>query len=764
MQLATDTDLAAYLALDSRNLKVSVLVDWNNDNYQSAYSDVSSLWDEIIIERNYQGNIPDELKLVEGYSIAQMSVKFSGRRRQDSLSLRDLLGPWNPDSPFYGGSKLSCAIKCYVTVPLNPTRVLNQFVGVIREVTIGQDLDVVITALDLMYKLTSSVTMKPTAVDYFTAITTVNTIEQQSWNSVWAIDQILRRVNLYNSPAPLQASSALTPYFCVTLNGSWNPESNGNAIITSPLTIITSPDAKYIAGKYGYAANGTATKRSRYLYQVVPNAVAIAVSWAKGEAQQCGGWVFGPQTCVGSTTIICDVTLSGDPDLAGLCAFELYLSSAGVVSARLRQLTGQTYNVTFTGPTIAGPAAWHYIGVAFEWRVSNSGVTATFNVDGSITTSVNATVLLAYTAFQYYSSVRVESNMPTQHVQWWKTNTPGALTWPKDPPTTPGGLNPQTRLGLGLLSQTKIPEVYAQKGLDTIAAVVGAEVGVIYANEDGLVEFLNRADVVTARIPANNFNLPLADLKRLKVHDRDDPFRNRITATATTDVLLGDNIYASDRLELFDTPAATNKIFLVPVEGIQRVTPTTVPYVTPWPADPSGITSGFFAIKSTDGTAAVGVTVAAFLADSRTLLVYVGNAGATGIRLGAVGGAPALRIGGYWLYEFTESTLQYTDSASITALGRDQVEPLGKEEWRSHPTTLGIVASSILADVAYPIPLIDPVEVRGDPRRQLNDTATVTVKGIGIIQTAVIGITRKFKRDEPITDTLVLQATNRPGT
>ncbi|MGH7954631.1 MAG: hypothetical protein ACREOZ_01590, partial [Gloeomargaritales cyanobacterium] len=568
------------------------------------YTDVSDIFESITIERALQGDIPAELNVVEGYSVAKMDIVLSGRRSQDTLDIIDLV--MSPTSPLVGSADpigLGCAITYRVIVPLSGTpKTIDQFVGVIRTVDPQLDGTVKISALDLMDLLSRPVSLKPIGVDYLRmlAVPTALSSSKQQFNMTWAIDQVLRQCGLYCSPARVTNSATKKSYFCATMNGSWWPDLD-ELTFENPIyeTVDNSYQASdvFIAGQYGYAANGTVSSYGQYRY------VRLIATWVKGETQHMGAWVFGPRTIqTGTTTILCDVTLSGDPDIAGRCQMQLALSTSGVVTANLVQLTGQSYNVTFTGPTISGAAAWHYVAVGFEWRTSNSGVTAWFNVDGTVTPSVSATVLNAFTIFKNYATIRIQSKMPIQSVQWWK-NISGTFVWPIGLPTSTTGVSPQTSLDLALSNLTAIPDIYKQTGLDVMAAMLKAELGVLYSTESGVITFQTRDTVNASRSTLNSITVTEEDLAGLVVHLRNDSFINSIVCESSLMVLSPVIAYTSDLAERFDTAASTTGAFIIYLKGIHSLAVYfSVTFVTPWPSGGTGVTTGFYVIKISDGT------------------------------------------------------------------------------------------------------------------------------------------------------------------
>lgn len=755
MQHHTNVNLAAYLVSPHSVLDHELKIDWDNTGFTNTYSDMSEIYEDLQIERHLKGDIPDDLNAVEGYSVAELKITLGGRRSQDTLDIHALI--MSPASPLVGTADpigLGCAITYRVIVPLSGTPlVIDQFVGIIRTVDPQLDGTVKITALDLMDLLSRTVSLYPIAVDYMRILAspTLLAAERQKFNLTWALDQVLRQCGLFCSPAVVTNSATKKSYFCATLNGTWFPDPGlENPIYSTVTSVVQPPDLPFIAGLYGFAANGTTGSFGQY------NFLRISANWIKGETHQMGGYVFGPRAIQsGTTTCICDVTLSGDPDLAGRCQMQLFLSTTGVVTARLVQLTGQTYDVTFTGPTITGGAAWHYVAVGLEWRTSNSGVTAWYNVDGVVTSVVNATVLLAFTVFKNYATVRLQSKMPTQHVQWWK-NISGSLIWTRDLPVSTTGVSPQTSLELAMSNLTAIPDVYQTKGLEVVKDMMSAELGVLYSTESGLIKFMTRDSVNSSRSPAHSITLTEDDLSGLVVHLRKDSFVNSIVTESSLLLLLPVVAYKSDLAERFDTVASTTGIFHILLDDIHNLSVFfSVPFVNPWPAGGTGISSGFHVIKVSDGTIPSGVFVSVIMRDQRKLEIQVINTSAFTVRLSSAG-EPALHVPGYGISVFSEQR-SVLENASSIALRGTQSLTLSRNDWRTHAASVDAIGASLLADVAIPTAVIEPVEVRSDPRIQLNDLVYINTDKMGQLETSIIGYTRRVTRGAYPVDTYTLR-------
>ncbi|MCA1624158.1 MAG: hypothetical protein LC778_10225 [Acidobacteria bacterium] len=755
MQYSDNTELAQYLRLPHSILINELKIDWDGTGFDGPYSDISSIFDDLQLERSLRGNIPSNLQVVEGYSTAQLTFTLFGKQTPTTeLDIGQILSPWRDDSPLFGNSLIDAGVRYRILVPLsNSVVTIAQFLGVIRSVDPQYDGTVKITALDLIDLTNYPLLIRTISVDYQYLLFSALTTERQKFNLTWAIDQIFRQCGLFQSGRAILTTATVVGHFCVTLAGAWFPEA-----ITSPNYVgidstLGPPDPLFVPGKYGYAANGTTAGYGQYRYTIDPRA-----TWNKGETHQLGAWVYGPRAInTGTYTIPIAVAISGDLDAGGRCQFELRFSTTGVVSANLVHFTGQSYDVTFTGPTISA-LGWHYIGVGLLWRTSDSGVTATFYVDGVTTTVVNTTVLNAFTVYQNYCGVRVQSKMPTQDVQWWKTIS-GTLTWSMDPPSL-FGLQGQTKLDLALSYITLIPDIYLIAGATILQDILAAELGVILSRETGVIEFLNRETIRKAYTNANTIILDEDEIEDLNIHLRKDSFVNFMTYGSEQYILISAVVFNSSRAEQFDTPPYTLKRFSVPLANTYRVTSTNPPFVDPWT---DGVTNGFHVTRVSDGTIPPGVSVRVEMQDQQNLTINVDNTSPDTVRLATSAGTPALRIPGYKTQPLSESSKTIYDAGSGGEFGY-QPYNLPINDWRSHHESVTEVANSLLTEVSIPVPSIDPIEIPCDPRLQLNDCVVINTRRTGKIVCAVYGYTRNIQRGESPVDRLILRPLHAPRT
>jgi len=756
MQLPNDIELATYLASTYTVIHHELLIDWDSNYFGNQYSDMSTLFEEITIDRSYKGAIPDELNVVEGYSIAQMKLTLSGQRASDSLSIYELLSAWNTASPLYAIDKLGLLVRYRMIVPVSgASRLIDQFTGLIRSVDFELDGSVTITVLDFMDLLNQVVSMQPVATDSAYILFGTKSPEKQKFNLTWALDQIFRQCGLYQSPAAVVTTSTVIGYFCATLSGAWFPETTSIGTYKSIDFIIPAPALPFVPGKYGYAANGTINGYGQYNFTLEHG--AAGASWVKGQTQQMGGWVFGPQAVnSGTETYICDVVLTGDLAAADRAQIQLRLTDAGQVQAVVKQFAGQSFNFFYNGPIIPGPAAWHYVAIGVEWQVANSAIKITFNVDGVITTTSGSTAMLAMNPTKTYSTIILQSKMPTQSVQWWKTIS-GVLTWPKDPPVL-YGLSLQTDLGLALSYLSQIPDLYLEKGTSIVSAMLEAELGVLHSRENGVIQFINRKAVTTSRNTANQFILTDNDLASLSQHLRQDSFVSLLTAESSLFVLLPKTIYKSADPAQFIVPANTTKRYYLNTDDLHNYLDLYPPFINPW--TPDTINHGFHVTRTSDGTIPPGVNIQLIPLTQRQTAVDVINTSSDEIQIATATDIPALHIQGNVLSLYSEASTSYSNAQ--TAKG-GQPLVLARNDWRTHELSVNEIAQSLHTDVGQAIPVIDPVEVRCDPRLQLNDLVQINSQRIGIISTAVLGYKRIVRKREHPTDTLTLRPLVAPG-
>ncbi|MGH7955246.1 MAG: hypothetical protein ACREOZ_04725, partial [Gloeomargaritales cyanobacterium] len=147
--------------------------------------------------------------------------------------------------------------------------------------------------------------------------------------------------------------------------------------------------------------------------------------------------------------------------------------------------------------------------------------------------------------------------------------------------------------------------------------------------------------------------------------------------------------------------------------------------------------------------------VNAALLDQDTLEVDVINTSASAVRI-ATATEPALHIGGFGLIELSQQQSIVSDATSIALRGKQEMT-FSRNDWSTVASSVVAIATSLLADVKNPKSTIDPVELRCDPRVQLNDQVFINTDHMGSFTTSIIGYTRKVVKDAYPTDTYTLR-------
>lgn len=750
MQFPSDAALAAAIASDDRSLVTQLLVDWGGTGlYDHAYSDLSSVVDEVTVDRDLSGDVPDEVNLVEGHQAAKMTVKLSGTRAGDALTIGEILSPYRTDSPRYGLLDLGLRVKYSIIVGTSEgPKTIRQFTGRIRSLDIDAQGKVTMLGQDHSELLRVAVSLRPWAMDADRRYEDLPDHVQQIYPQ-WVIDHILRQCRIYQSP-PI-VDEVVAGSFCLfsaTLHGAWIAEIGDT--LESERAIDVRHNSMWTPGQFGMAANGVPSDYSKHSYFT-----PFAVPWPESASVATGAWIFGPRATVNGTTNILFAWMNNDNS-------QLYLkiSDAGVLSARLTGTSG--YDVTFTGPTVAGAPAWHYVGVSLR-RNAASGMVATFTIDGTNTVVNSATVYPQFGSTTIQQNlVQIETGMPLQCVQLWVIQAGGTLTWPKDLITSANDLTPGSVLDMGTNGMTRIPDLYQVDAWDTLQDIVGAEFGLLWVDEFGTVRFADRTTVRTVAATDDRV-ITLDHLTGFAIHDIADGVRNKITWSVVQGVThQAVSVFRGQRAEDFDVPPNSTITFPVAVSNAQYTGRKNMLIVNPWPDADEHIQAGWYVFERGTANPAPGVTVSTAPIDQRTIGITITNPNDFWVRFVGPSNQPAMRIDGRQVTEELPRVGSVQHDGSISAYA-ERVWELPSTPWISYYSSAEALARSLLKDTHTSIPTIDRVPCIGDPRTQLKDSAVIDTSRFGRMIGVVQGLSRTLSTKGGLTEDLTIRLIHPGG-
>jgi hypothetical protein len=751
VQFPADTALAAAVTSDHRTFAIELLVDWGRTGlYDHAYSDLSVVTSDVNVPRDLQGDVPDEVNLVEGEQAAVMTAHLAGTRPGDPRTIGEILMPYRADSPMYGTLQLGVRVKYSITVGTDTGPVkIRQFTGRVRSVDVDSEGKVTILGQDHSELLRQAVNLRPWAMDSTRRQEDLPDHVQMIWTQ-WPLDHVLRQCRIYQSPPLVDTITAgdSVALFSATLHGGWNAEVGDTLQFDRAIDVRLNP--MFIQGNTGLAANATPADFSAFDY-FTPFAVPWPASWSVA----MGCWLYCPQSMVSSPTDLIQVWMNNDNS-----KMYLRISNTGQLTANLTGTGG--YNVTFTGPTVAGGAAWHYIGVSLR-RLGGSGMEAKFTIDGVNTTATSATVYPDFgsTVIQQ-NFVRLQAAAPMQCTQIWVIKSGATLTWPKDVVTSANDLIPGSVLDQGWNGMTRIPDLYQVDAWDTLGDIAGAEYGLLWVDEFGTIRF---ADRNTVRTPATTQDrtVTLDHLTGYLIHNIADGVRNRYTYSVVQGVTNQDvSVFRAARVEDFDTPPESTTVYQVAVANAQYTGRKSMLIVSPWPDSDDWIQAGWYVFERGTANPAPGVTVDTYPINQKTIAVQITNPNTFWVRFSGNQNQPAMRIDGRQVTEELPRVGSVQHDGSISSYA-ERVFEIPDSGWRSYYESVKNIAGSLLNDTHTAIPTIDRVPCVGDPRTQLRDSVLIDTDRFGRMIGVVQGIDRTCSVESGLVEDLTIRLIHPPG-
>jgi hypothetical protein len=780
MQYAGNAALAAALTPGQvRELKPQLLVDWNGDGlFTNTFSDLSGAVTDVQLSADVVGAYPQEITLMEGYSIAELVITVEGYRNPESLDLDrngnpvdmvQLLSQYNSNSPLYGVRRQGASVQYSVLVTYpSGSQLIRKFTGVISDVVVSRaKQSVSITCYDPLSLIGGGLTTPLFAVDNINqAAASGNGSDLPMVNAAWCVDYILRQNGFYQGPAP--HPNAVLAW---TLAGSGVPEvgvPTYQGCTYSTTYTNVNQFALWNNGQYGLCADGT-TYRCRFIADAA-SSVVVDSPGSSNYVVGIGFWVYMPTgSFTGSTPL---VFTFDNPILNGSApAYEIQVQTSSSSNAFVVDLIAPGYAHTATSPTLT-TNSWHYVGVALSF--SSTSVTYAWNIDGTITTGtlVSSAYPTVGTKTCHGNLQIISAGFMIQHVQVWYTKgvSLASTVWPMTPPTS-GNYGANVTLGENFLYS--VPDIINGDGLSTLKDIVDTELAALYCTEFGVPTFMARETVLNAISPTTAAGtLTIDSLQDITMTDSVSSVVNQITVEAQATLCVpGIGWQLSD---LWSLPIGNNttvtKTFTF--DGSVGIQWGTVPYLGPSvPTDLTGITSGFFCVFYTTGAACTsGVTVTVIDVSSRTFTLQIVNTNGDSIwfALPATGSdpltQPCLIIGGAPLTNYQEATNIVSNTGSESVY-RTKTLDFGLSQWRQNVGTQTSIAQGLLSDLSLVTPVMSDIPMPSDPRIELLDSFEVNDPGEtgSNYLVSVFGFTHTFSVSQGMADTLKLKLRYPPG-
>ncbi|WP_031467089.1 hypothetical protein [Sciscionella sediminilitoris] len=364
-----------------------------------------------------------------------------------------------------------------------------------------------------------------------------------------------------------------------------------------------------------------------------------------------------------------------------------------------------------------------------------------------------------------------------------------------------------TDIGPSMARVMWTPAVRGRQAWDLLKEIGSADLGVIYTDEHGILHYTNWEEIVRARDTGRTTAvLSLADVQELDPTTLYESVINTVSYSYADRAFTDKAVFASENVDDFATASNTIATYKTTISG-------EVISVMPGPLTWRGVAQGYpqnevgggadnpggylrsdwmkayppntwrngFCVHnlgdvstgSSGGLAVplmgVGVNIVvgtgwgAGDTDPTRLTIQVQNGNAAGGRTTRVAvddNTPFLHVRGYALEDLDSGTETVTADDGGSSIAKFGVRSLHRpqSDWASDYNTQHDLSVKLATDLAQPRPAFETTEIRGDPRRQLQDVIRLDdPAGIGgPIYATVVGINRKYT-EHGITETATMR-------
>lgn len=781
-QYPTDQDLIDALASPHVRINPLLEFDWLRDGSYSTpvgvanYSNLSSLLVKAEIESStIVGDIPDQVNVVVGSSSGQMTLTLAGRRNAEEFTALQLFSKYFVSTnPLAGYRKEGTPVRySRVVKTRSGFKTIRQFTGWVSELPTLDEAtgEVTVICVD-HYDLQGALAVLPRwaigpSADQATPAVGGDLSRMHVIDTSWAYAHLLQQGGRAYGVAP--KPDTVTLWNC---NGSFIP-SIGTLADTAVQAHWISYESAFGAwtdGQYGLAPYPATTNnnanadwnicRAPAQYSVPRNAVSgdqpawTEISW----------WGYSDGSGDTSTTVVSDVRMYLDntsvqwPTDRGRVFVEANRSGRTRLWIKEADALGRTWSWFYDTSQTQG---WHYYSWIVAWTYN--GITATLRVDDTTKTPTATASPGAGLGFRYVQQLieeeignqcSIKARTTIQHAMIRHSGT--AITYDsaqKTPVQREGAAMVQVEDSLTQL--TFLPIVENQPVWEVLKQLAAAEMGILYLDEYGVLHFLTRDSVWDVE----NLNLAATEkisrdkLAGLSMNQSTTLYRNSVNITTTFTQQIRAVVWQSSDAKQFYAPDAASYFdFFQLDQGVVSIHP--------------GFNSISATPDTTNGVSVDQVSVAAVRADNPSIDAPQGwaantqaqadqrsvkilwSAQNTGFPLyiGSYLSAnqPAYFIGGTKYDQVKTKKFLYQDDDEINLTASVKLLDVPANQWMQSQDASDQLASSLLRDLTVPAPVIGPIKLAADPRRQLLDV--VEIDGgpmiLGSIKAQVIGIKR----------------------
>lgn len=703
MQTVSAT-LAAAIAALVRYPRSRVLADWARDgNYTGNYDVLTPVVGSVSVERSITTDLPDAARQTAGAAAAQATIRLAGTFPDGTRAARAL-------SPYSGVITNRMVAPLTVEMGLRTTagrEYAPLFTGTVRSVAVDSESHTVtLTGLDRRDSIRT-----PVVLPNVTAYDPLNNLHS-GLNAQFLIDWILRKNAVYATP-PIRVSAA----FSATLHGSLFPEigtffSSGN---DQPPSFMT------VRRGLGLKQSGSVQK----VWRTDQVATTLNLNQGNGITVELDGLYIA--SGIAATFSVLQLTSSGSANTD----VRISVTTIGGVQVQVNR------GGSLQGTTLGSFPFSQVNNLMVSIKATTSGADVTVVING--TTSTGSIAVGTPTGNADINQVVIPATGGTvdgryEHIQ---VSSEGAST----APAHNNGFVPQATFEASLNELTGTPKVTGGDPWQLLQDIARAELGVLLFDELGVLRFYNRSHMTGGAAVLTISSL--TNLNASQSSEDIDGIRNhaRVRARPVTPDRVDNSIWLVQEVLAIGPSAAID----IPVEfpGPVMTSPTVGYAASKSPDGEGGDVTNLTTSLNVNGSLGI-LTVTNPNAGFGVYLVHNLTSGTVADR-----GRPALTITGRCIRETTAGgyVAEAYDTASI-AVYDDQVIDLDDTVWGQSMTFANDLASALVTRLKDPHPVLEGVQIVGDPRLQLADRVTVLEPdGLGVAGDFwVLGITTTLER------------------
>jgi len=698
MQTATAA-LATAIEAPVRQPTYRLSADWDADGHGAAgtIDDLTARVASVTVDRTLKGDIPEQVRLVEGYAAATMTVELAGDpNRPEGENAAWWASRFNTASPLYGKERLARDVK--FEFGMSGAEMLPQFTGLTSALNVSSaDRSASLTCLDNSERLRSKISLPPVVADD-------RAQARPGLSGGWLTDYVLRRNSFYATPPP-----PANVRFLATMRGSAYPETGTSQQVLGPL----GQAAEFTTATEMLQTTATAVE----YYRFTP---ASPLNLNTGHAIGVELHQFTVTSAAGGLIHVCNPSL---PDQG----VAVWMDAARVLYAGVALLGGVAWNGgALTGPTL--PAGTNYLTVHFAF--TNSGCTVTWRVNA---TTTSGSIACGWVDDAYLlNSVRIAEapiatplTAPTR-----KTGTFGQVTVTNQP--APGPYNnafvPTAIIDPSLNKMNAVLSTETRDSAGLLTEIAAAEQATFGFDEAGVPRWRNRHRWGTTEGQTLQRTLTTSTaITDLDYDDALESVRNVVTVEASPVVVSAlSDVWRSAGGELIRPRTST--VIWVAFEHAVVALDTYIKL-----ASSVFVPSGKSRIRlntKADGTGTdwtgVGVSAVLSLITATSAKLTIGNASGTTLYLSSPDGAGGVVLAGRTVQADTTGIVKQTadDQASVADYG-EQTLDVGANPWRQTVDSAKSLASQLLGELCQPRPVLTNIGIVGDPRLQLGDRVRI---------------------------------------